>query len=87
VEVWCGRTRLRYIALRRKYHLFAGADTGGERAAGIYSLIGTAKLNDIDPVAYLRYVLDRITEHPINQIEDLLPWKVVAQLPPVRLAA
>jgi transposase len=47
---------LRCIALGRKNHLFAGADTGGERAAGIYSLIGTVKLNGIDPEAYLRYV-------------------------------
>lgn len=78
---------LRTIALGRKNHLFAGADTGGERAAGIYSLIGTAKLNDIDPEAYLRHVLERIAEHPINRIEELLPWSVAAQLPARRLAA
>src|SRR3984885_4910294 len=71
---------LRCIALGRKNHLFAGADTGGERAAGIYSLIGTAKLNDIDPEAYLRHVLACIAEHPINQIEQLLPWNVAALL-------
>ena len=71
---------LRTIALGRKNHLFAGADTGGERAAGIYSLIGTAKLNGIDPEAYLRYVLERIAEHPINQIEELLPWILAARL-------
>jgi transposase len=65
---------LRAIALGRKNHLFAGADTGGERAASIYSLIGTAKLNGLDAEAYLRYVLERIAEHPINRIEDLLPW-------------
>ena len=73
---------LRTIALGRKNHLFAGADTGGERAAGIYSLIGTAKLNDIDPEAYLRYVLERIAEHPINRIDELLPWNVAALLTP-----
>ena len=71
---------LRCIALGRKNHLFAGADTGGERAAGIYSLIGTAKLNDMDCEAYLRYVLERIAEHPINKLDELLPWQVVAKL-------
>src|ERR1700686_5299909 len=73
---------LRAIALGRKNHLFAGADTGGERAAGIYSLIGTAKLNDIDPEAYLRRILERIAEHPINRIDELLPWNVAASLTP-----
>jgi transposase len=73
---------LRTIALGRKNHLFAGADTGGERAAGIYSLIGTAKLNDIDPEAYLRRVLERVAEHPINRIDELLPWNVAASLTP-----
>jgi transposase len=63
-----------------KNHLFAGADTGGERAAGIYSLIGTAKLNDIDPEAYLRYELEHIAEHPINRINEFLPWNARARL-------
>lgn len=48
----------------------------GERAAAIYSLIGTAKLSGIDPEAYLRAVLARIADHPINQVEGLLPWKM-----------
>ena len=67
----------------RKNYLFAGSDRGGERAATFYSLIGTAKLNGIDPEAYLRYVLEHIADHPITRIEELLPWNVAASLPPV----
>lgn len=78
---------LRAIALGRKNHPFAGADTGGERAAGIYSLIGTAKLCGLDPEAYLRCVLERIADHPINRVDDLLPWNLAPQLQSPRLAA
>ncbi len=78
---------LRVVALGRKNWLFAGSDDGGERAAAIYSLLGTAKLNDLDPEGYLRYVLERIADHPINRIEELLPWNVATQLPSLRLAA
>jgi transposase len=67
---------LRAVALGRKNYLFAGSDAGGERAAALYSLIGTAKLNSLDPEAYLRHVLSRIADHPINRIEELLPWNV-----------
>jgi transposase len=70
---------LRTVALGRKNYLFAGSDAGGERAAAIYSLIGTAKLNGLDPEAYLRNVLSRIADHPINHIEELLPWNVAAE--------
>ena len=65
---------IRCAALGRKNCLFAGSDTGGERAAAIYSLIETTKLNGIDPEAYLRSVLTSIADHPINRIEELLPW-------------
>src|SRR5215207_601704 len=78
---------LRTVALGRKSYLFAGADSGGERAAAIYSLIASAKLNDLDPQTYLRFVLERIAEHPINRVDELLPWKVAAIEPAVRLAA
>jgi transposase len=71
---------LRTVALGRKNYLFAGSDAGGERAAAIYSLIGTAKLNGLDPEAYLRNVLSRIADHPINHIEELLPWNVAASI-------
>ena len=66
------------VALGRENYLFAGSDRGGERAAAIYSLIGTAKLNGFDPETYLREVLSRIADHPINRIEDLLPWNLIA---------
>lgn len=55
-------------------------DAGGERAAAIYSLIGSAKLNGLDPEAYLREVLTRVADHPINRIEELLPWNLVADV-------
>ena len=70
---------LRAVALGRKNYLFCGSDAGGERAAAIYSLIGTAKLNGLDPEAYLRYVIERIADHPISRIEELLPWRVELQ--------
>jgi len=71
---------LRAVALGRKNYLFAGSDTGGERAAAIYSLIGSAKLNGLDPEAYLREVLTRIADHPITRIEELLPWNILASV-------
>jgi len=66
---------LRGVAIGRRNYLFAGADSGGERAAAIYSLIGTAKLCSIDPEAWLRYVLTHIADHPVNRVEEFLPWR------------
>jgi transposase len=70
---------LRGVALGRKNYLFAGSDNGGERAASIYSLIVTAKLNEHDPEEYLRVVLSMLPDHPINRIEELLPWNLRAE--------
>ncbi|MDB5841789.1 MAG: transposase family protein [Herminiimonas sp.] len=71
---------LRGIAVGRRNYLFAGAHSGGERAAAMYSLIGTAKLNGVDPEAWLRHVLTHIADHPVNQVDDFLPWNCVASL-------
>jgi len=78
---------LRGVALGRRNYLFAGADSGGERAAAMYSLIGTARLNGVEPEAYLRHVLTHIAEHPINRIDELLPWNVASLLPAIAPAA
>jgi transposase len=71
---------IRPLVLGRRNYLFAGSDAGGERAAALYSLIGTALLNGVEPYGYLRHVLGRIAEHPINRIDELLPWKVAAEI-------
>jgi hypothetical protein len=65
---------LRGVALGRKAWLFAGSDRGGERAAAMYSLLVTAKLNQVDPQAWLADALARIADHPQKRIDDLLPW-------------
>lgn len=65
---------LRAIALGRKSWLFAGSDRGGERAAAMYSLIATAKLNDADPRAWLAHVLAQIADHPASRLDELMPW-------------
>ena len=71
---------LRAVALGRKNFLFVGSDGGGQRAAAMYSLIGSAKLNGINPELYLRTVLARIADHPINRIAELLPWNLATSL-------
>ena len=75
----CGRSRW-------NSYLFAGSDAGGERAAVAYTLIETAKLNGLDPEAYLREVVGRIADHPINRIAELLPWNI-GDASPIRVAA
>jgi hypothetical protein len=65
---------LRGIALGRKAWLFCGSDRGGRRAASMYSLIVTAKMNGIDPQAWLTDVLARISAHPVHRLDELLPW-------------
>lgn len=67
---------IRPVALGRKNWLFAGSDRGGERTAAILSLVETARLNGLDPEAYLRTVLTRIADHPINRLDELLPWNI-----------
>jgi len=77
-----GENGMRAIALGRKNYLFAGSDSGGERAASIYTIVQTAKLNDLNPEAYLRDVLARIANgHFINKITDLLPCRIGAAKP------
>ncbi len=69
------------IALGRKSSLFAGSDRGGERAAVMYTLIVTAKLNDIDPLAWLADVLARVAAIPQGRLHELLPWEWKKQYP------
>ncbi len=71
---------LRAVAIGRKNYLFLGSDSGGQRAASLYSLIGTAKLCGLDPDFYLRTVLATISDHPISRIQELLPWNLASSL-------
>jgi hypothetical protein len=74
------------VALGRKNYLFAGSDSGGERAAAIYSLVGSAKLNGLDPELYLRQVLTRIADHSVNRLDELLPWNLATAATQVQSA-
>jgi len=83
----CAERELRGVALGRKSWLFAGSDRGGERAAAIYTLIATAKLNGVDPQAWLADVLARINDHKITDLAALLPWRWAADQQAKKLAA
>ena len=72
---------IRALVLGRRNYLFAGSDAGGDTAARLYSLVGSCRLNEIDPHLYLRHVLERIATYPINRIDELLPWRVGPLLP------
>ncbi len=67
---------LRAVCLGKKNYIFFGSDHGSERGAQLYSLIGTCRLNGIDPEAYFRYILSVLPEWPSNKVADLLPWNV-----------
>jgi hypothetical protein len=72
---------MRAIALGRKNFLFAGSDTGGDRAASLYTIVQTAKLNGMNPEEYLRHTLAKIAEgHPISRIGELMPWRPTLKL-------
>ena len=73
---------LRGVAVGRKNWTFAGSDAGGHRAAAVYTLIETCKMNDVDPQAWLADVLARLPDHPANKVADLLPWNWKANLEP-----
>ncbi|MDG1431577.1 MAG: transposase, partial [Paracoccaceae bacterium] len=70
---------MRCVALGRKYYLFVGSEGGGKAAAIAYTLIETAKLNGVDPQAWLTDVLARIADHKITRIDDLMPWSYAAK--------
>ena len=78
---------VRGVALGRKSWLFCGSDRGGDRAAIMYTLIGTAKLNDVDPQAWLADVLERIAGHPSNRLHELMPWQWARWREPAAIAA
>lgn len=81
-----GRPGVIRLNLKQLEWLFAGSERGGHRAAAMYSLIGTAKLNDIDPQAWLADVIARISDMPVSRLHELLPWEWNAETPHVKAA-
>ncbi len=75
----CAERSIRCVALGRQNYLFVGSKGGGEAAAIAYTLIETAKLNSVDPQAWLTWVLAKITDHKITRLDELLPWRYAAQ--------
>ena len=75
----CAERSIRCVALGRKNYLFIGSEGGGKAAAIIYTLIETAKLNNVDPQAWLTWVLSKIADHKINKLDELMPWKYAQQ--------
>ena len=78
---------MRGVALGRANWTFAGSDAGGHRAAAVYTLIETCKLNDVDPQAWLAYVLAKLPDHPAKRIDELLPWNWNATQDHIKTAA
>ena len=78
---------LRGVAVGRRNWTFAGSDAGGHRAAAVYTLIETCKMNDVEPQAWLADVLARLPDHPASKIADLLPWNWKANKPQNSAAA
>jgi transposase len=78
---------IRPLVMGRKNYLFQGSDRGGDNAAVIYTLIGTARLNNVEPYAYLRSVFERLADHPAARIDELLPWNIELSTPAERQAA
>jgi transposase len=77
---------IRPLVLGRKNYLFAGSDTGGQRAAVVYTIIETAKMNGLDPEAYLADIIARIADHPASRIDELLPWNWQLNQTPAKAA-
>ncbi len=86
VDKNCAERGLRPIGIGRKNWLFAGADTGAETLARAMTLIETAKMNGLDPQAYLADILDRIHDHKINRLDELLTWNWTPVAPRVEAA-